>query len=212
MKLHTKQEVILPETLALLCQLQADEEFKDFFLVGGTALALQIGHRLSIDLDLFSQIPFELEPLIEHLVATYGFAVAAQSKNTVLGFVDTIKVDLITHAYPMVQPLVETEGVRLASLLDIGAMKLNVIAKSGERFKDFIDVYYLLERYCLQDLLDAYSSKYAHSNPMIALKAISYFEDIDFAIDPPVMVNPIKPKEIKNRIISAIENPGKRFR
>ena len=78
---------------------------------------------------------------------------------------------------------------------------------SGQRLKDFIDIYYILERYPLSQLLKAYQTKYSHSNPIIALKAITYFEDINPSIDPPIMKDKISLKAIKKRIQKAVESP-----
>lgn len=114
MRLHTNREVILPETFRLLKQLQSAPRQSEFFLVGGTALALQIGHRLSIDLDLFSKKSFETPLIIDHLIKNHRFNLSEQSKNTVLGFIDSIKVDFITHAYPLINPLIELNDLRLA--------------------------------------------------------------------------------------------------
>ena len=142
--LHKDQNVILSTTLELLVTLQQDEELSSFFLVGGTALALQIGHRFSVDLDLFTQNPFDTQSLSDSLASKYDFKISSVSKNTLLGVVNSVKVDFLTHAYPLVNPILEIEGLRLASVEDIGAMKLNAIAHSGQRLKDFIDVYCLL--------------------------------------------------------------------
>jgi hypothetical protein len=95
MQLHTNKEVIYPQTLSLLKQLQADSRLDSFFLVGVIALALQIGHRLSVDLDFFSEKPFETAPLIEYLSKNHDLNLSAQSKNTVLGFIASIKVDFM---------------------------------------------------------------------------------------------------------------------
>jgi predicted nucleotidyltransferase component of viral defense system len=180
--IHKDPKVILPETLDLLRQIQQDMVFKDFFLVGGTALALQIGHRLSIDLDLFSTQPFDNQELESYLTEIYRFQTDYVATNTLKGFIRNIKVDFITHAYPLVNPLIVEETLLLASLEDIGAMKLNAIAHSGNRQKDFYDLYFLLEYHPLIDFLNAYQIKYANSNPVIPLKAITWFEDIDFEI------------------------------
>jgi len=212
MELFRDISVIEEITLDLLEGLQKDPALDSFFLVGGTALALQLGHRLSIDLDFFTTESFDIQPLIDHLAAHYSFSLSATSKNTILGFVDQVKVDFITHPYALVEPLVLVEHLRLASLLDIGAMKLNAIANSGERYKDFIDVYYLLERFSLDQLLEAYAQKYLHSSPMIPLKAITYFDDLDMDIDPPVLKMPLEVDAVKERLMAAVESTGRIFR
>ena len=209
--LHKNKEIILPETLSLLKDLQRDEMLADFFLVGGTALAVQIGHRFSVALDLFTLHSFDNQVLSEHLVRSYGAQISAVSKNTVLAAIRGVKVNLITHAYPLAGGLLEEEGLRLASMEDIGAMKLKAIAHSGQRLKDFIDVYFILERLPLEKVLGAYEKKYPHANLMIPIKGLTYFEDIDPEADPPIMGTKVSLESLKARLVAAVEAPGRVF-
>ena len=175
-----RKETVSKPTLELLKALMLDDLFKNFFLVGGTALALQIGHRLSIDIDLFTLNSFNEEDLLYALEGKYNFQLDYRSKNTLKGAIEDVKVDLITHNYPLVKPLQETDGVRMASLPDIAAMKLNAISGDGSRIKDFIDIAYLSTRLTLSDMIDAYEGKYASRNPAMVIKALDYHADIDF--------------------------------
>ena len=175
--LHKTADIILPPTLNLLEELQQDEQLDAFTLVGGTALALQIGHRFSVDLDFFCFEAFDTQTLSEHL-SGYGFHISAIEKNTLLGVIRGVKTDFIVHQYPMVKPLVREDGLRLASIVDISAMKLNAISHNGQRLKDFIDIYCLLETLPLQSMLDAYTQKYPNSNLMIPLKGVTYFDEV----------------------------------
>jgi len=209
--IHKDPAVIHPETLSLLTQIQEDPFFSDFFLVGGTALALQIGHRLSIDLDLFTISPFDNQQVETHLSLTYGFQTDYVAANTLKGFIQNIKVDLLTHPYPLVNSPVQEEGLLLASVLDIGAMKLNAIAHSGNRQKDFYDLYFLLEHYPLQELLHAYQKKYPNSNTMIPLKGMTWFEDIDFELEKPMLKRRVAFKVVEKRILEATQSPEKVF-
>src|SRR5690606_2443882 len=88
-------------------------------------------------------------------------------------------VDFITHAYPLVKEFRLDEGIRLASLEDIAAMKLNAIVGNGTRLKDFIDMAYLSSYLSLKDMLDAYEHKYSTRNEVLVLKALSYFNDVN---------------------------------
>ena len=204
-------DVILPETYNLLHQIQQDPFFDSFFLVGGTALALQIDHRLSIDLDFFSMKPFDNQQVEGYLSGQYGFQTDYVANNTLKGFVHNVKVDFLTHAYPLVRPLIQEEGLILASLEDIGAMKLNAIAHSGNRQKDFYDLHFLLEYYSLQTFLLAYQTKYSNSNPIIPLKGITWFEDIDFEIEKPMLKRKVSFDAIKKRLLEATNYPEKVF-
>lgn len=209
--LHKSPEVILPETLELLEQIQQDEAFNEFFLVGGTALALQIGHRLSVDLDFFSTSPFDNFQIESYLSQQYGFSTDYVAANTLKGFVQNVKIDFLTHAYPLVNPLRREDNLLLASTQDIGAMKLNAIAHSGNRQKDFFDLYFLLEHFSLHSLLDAYQIKYPNSNPIIPLKAIVWFEDIDFEIEKPMLKRKVSFGEVKSRLMKAATRPDEVF-
>lgn len=209
--LHKNPTVILPETLQLLEQIQQDEVFRDFFLMGGTALALHIGHRLSVDLDFFTLAPFDNAFLEAHLHQQYGFSTDYAAANTLRGTALRVKVDFLTHAYPLVKPLCNEDGLRLASLEDIGAMKLNAIAHGGNRQKDFYDLYFLLEYRSMRTLLDAYQSKYPNSNPIIPLKGLTWFEDIDFELERPLLAHAIDFEVVKTRLIEATNQPDRIF-
>lgn len=209
--LFKSSQFIPPATLELLENLQSDSELTNFFLVGGTALALQLGHRQSIDLDLFTTLPFETAHLQEYLNKKYQFHTDKVGTNTLIGLIGGIKTDFITHAYPLVKPIVETETLRFASVEDIAAMKLNAISHSGQRLKDFVDVYFLLEKMPFDAMLGAYSIKYPQSNLIIPMKAITYFGDINFDHDRPIMVKNVPFKKIEKRLAMAVLKPDSTF-
>ncbi len=210
--LHKAPSTILPETLTILETLQRDPFLDDFFLVGGTALALQIGHRQSIDLDFFTLKPFENQELGDYLIQAYDFNIDYISKNTIKGFIQNVKVDFLTHGYILLKPFVIEDGLKLASIEDIGAMKLNAISHSGTRQKDFYDLYFILEYLSLDDLVHAYKRKYPNSNAVIPLKAINWFNDIDFEIERPLLAQKISFKQVEKRLKSAVNQPRKVFR
>jgi nucleotidyltransferase AbiEii toxin of type IV toxin-antitoxin system len=209
--LFKSSQIIPPATLELLERLLSDSELSDFFLVGGTALALQIGHRQSIDLDLFKVSSFETAHLQDFLIKEYQFQIDKLGVNTLIGSIEGIKTDFITHAYPLVNPLLEIENLRLASLEDIAAMKLNAISHSGQRLKDFVDVYFLLEILPFNAMIKAYSIKYPQSNLMIPMKAVAYFGDINFDQDKPMMVKNAPFKKVEKRLTSAVQKPNATF-
>ncbi|MBS1578575.1 MAG: nucleotidyl transferase AbiEii/AbiGii toxin family protein [Bacteroidetes bacterium] len=207
--MFTNAEIIAPTTLRLLQELMVDEQLKIFYLVGGTALALQIGHRYSIDLDLFTSQPFNTEELQYYLSTNYNFKTDLLATNTLKGFIQNVKCDFITHSYFMVSNLHFENGVRIISLRDIAAMKLSAIAQNGSRYKDFIDIFYLLKYLSLNEMLEAFKLKYPLSSVLIAVKGLSYFEDINFDFDKPVVLEKISFTKIKNRILNAIQHPDK---
>jgi hypothetical protein len=131
-----------------------------------------LGNRISIDLDLFSNSSFDVESMLSSLENNYQFKLDYESKNTLKGEIDGIKVDFITHSYSLVRPLILSEEIRMASLEDISAMKLNAIAGNGTRLKDFIDLAYLSTKLSLAEMVNAYEQKYASHNPTIVIKAL----------------------------------------
>jgi hypothetical protein len=209
--LHKDPSIVKPATFKLIQQLQALPELAEFYLVGGTALALQLGHRNSIDIDLFTKNDFTPESLLKFLERGFSIQPSFATKNTLLSIINTIKVDFITHAYPLVLPPITEEGITFLSLQDIAAMKLNAISNSGKRLKDFIDVYFLLEHFSLSEMIEFYTIKYPRFNPLIALKAINYFEDIDPAIDPPQLREKLPLPNIKKRIEESVLHSRKKF-
>ncbi len=173
-------QTVKGETLDLLTRLMQDSTLADFNLVGGTALALYLGHRMSIDLDLFVPRPFDAEELKMHLTTNYGFKNRFVEKHTLMGYIDDVKVDLITHAYPYVDERhITGEGIRLISMRDIAAMKLSAIVGNGTRLKDFIDVAFLSTRMSLSDMLRDYERKYANTTALSALRSLTYFDDVN---------------------------------
>ena len=182
-----------------------------FYLVGGTSLALQLGHRNSIDIDLFTDKEFDSEELLQFLSKKYSVIPTFQKKGTLLTVVDSVKTDFVRHDYPLVMPPIKEEGITFLGKEDIAAMKLNAISNSGKRLKDFIDVYYLLEHFSMDEMISFYTTKYPRFNPLIALRSVNYFEDIDPAIDPPKLKEKLPLVEIKKRINDAVLHSKKRF-
>jgi predicted nucleotidyltransferase component of viral defense system len=205
------KETIDAATLELLKRLMGDERLQGFVLVGGTSLALQIGHRISVDLDLFIEKEFEADELREYLERYYHLQTDYLAFATVKGEIEGVQVDCIAHAYPWLKPFVLEEGVRLASLEDICAMKLNAIAGNGTRIKDFVDVAYLSSMFSLEQMLKFYEEKY-HANPLMPLKGIVYFADINKNA-PVKMANgkPLDWKSIEKRLLAMEKFPQRVF-
>jgi hypothetical protein len=205
-----RTETVEAGTLDLIKTFMSDHYFNEFNLVGGTALALKIGHRISIDIDLFSTTPFNSSDLGRHLTTTYQATEVRVITNGVFCFVNNIKIDLLTHQYPLVKNIDVTEGVRMVSLLDIGAMKLNAIFGSGKRLKDFVDMYALLEIYPLEEMLDACRQKYVDLNINMVKNSLIFHDDIIFT---PIefLGAEINWPEIAERLKNSYHNPHTTF-
>src|SRR4030042_7022110 len=104
--------------------------------------------------------------------------------NTLKGVIAGINLDFIAHKYPLAGKSITTEGIRMLSIADIAAMKLNAIAGDGTRIKDFIDIYFIFKQYNLGQVLDFYAAKYTKRNQLNALKSLSWFDDIDETVWP----------------------------
>lgn len=210
--LHKDKFIVAPATFKLIQELQALPKLKGYNLVGGTALAFQLNHRNSVDIDLFTQIEFNTSELLDYLnEQKFRVEILYNFKNTIIGLINKVKVDFITHNYPFVKPPITEEGITFLSKEDIAAMKLNAISNSGKRLKDFIDIYYLLEHFSMNEMIEFYTIKYPDFNPLIALRAINFFDDIDPAIDPPKLREKLTLPSIKKRINSAVIHSKKKF-
>lgn len=175
-------------------------EFGNLYLVGGTSLALQLGHRMSVDIDLFGRInlsEFEISELIKGFGKT---TLINKSKNISIYSIEGIKVDFVNYPYKWIDDALLQEGLRMAGKRDIAAMKLNAIAGRGSK-KDFIDLFYLLEEFSLQEMLGFYKEKYPEGSEFLVLKSLSWFIDADNEPDVLILTQ-IKWPEIKQRIIT----------
>lgn len=207
------QETVAASTLDLIRRLMADARLQEFYLVGGTALSLTIGHRISDDIDLFTSKSFDAAKLAVHL-KVYKIENVQVAPNTVSGFIEDVKTDFIAHQYPLLKSIKTPEGIQMLDNEDIAAMKFNAIIQNGTRIKDFVDIYYLLERLPLRVLLDAYEKKYAVArvNRQMASQALLYDKDIDFSVPVNFIKDTgIKWPEIRQRLQQAIKNPDQPF-
>lgn len=203
--LHT--ETIDQSTLELLKKLQSRKYLDGFFLVGGTALALLYGHRKSIDIVLFSDFSFDSGKLLENLSSDFQFQLFFSAENTIKGSINGIQVDFIAHRYPLIGQSLRVDGISILAVEDIAAMKLNAIAVSGQRVKDFIDLYFLLDSFTLSELISFYKQKYAQYNEVNVLKSITWFNDVVMEDWPVVLKDKnLKWEDVKDRIVKETEN------
>jgi hypothetical protein len=195
---------ILPEEqLRLFKTLSGQSFIKDFYLAGGTCLALQIGHRQSIDFDFFIPADFNTSLIVNTLSQIGVYTRDNEEKNTVNGSLNGVRISFFGYRYGIIDDFIKVGNIRLAGLKDIAAMKLEAIAGRGSK-KDFIDMFFLLQHYSLRDMLSFHSLKYGTglSNQYHLLKSLVYFADAeDEAM--PIMKVKIKWKEVMAKIIAA---------
>lgn len=205
------KETIEPKTLELLIDLQKEPLLSTFNLVGGTALALHLGHRKSIDLDFFSSEYFDLEEVKMMLIKKYDFKVSYSRSQTLKGFINGVKVDFIKFDYPHLHNCDIIDEVRIESIPDIIAMKLLSITDNGSRIKDFIDIAYLSSWFSLEEMLQFFIRKITNSNIMMPIKALTYFDDIDFNESIVMLNNDFDWNKIAARLIDMTKEPNRIF-
>jgi predicted nucleotidyltransferase component of viral defense system len=132
----------------------------NWYLAGGTALALQIGHRESIDFDFFQKNEFDTEKLFQEVKHIFPSAQKTfTERNTLYIDVDTIKISFIQFPYKQLEPFLETDILRIAHPRDIAAMKLSAIQQRSTK-KDYIDIYFLLQNMSIDELCSCYFEKF----------------------------------------------------
>ncbi|MBR4198920.1 MAG: nucleotidyl transferase AbiEii/AbiGii toxin family protein [Bacteroidales bacterium] len=197
-------QTIHPDTLELLRKLSLLPELSQMRLVGGTALALQYGHRQSIDLDFFGEMTNAPDEIINKM-SEFGDCVVLNNQKSILQLVVSgVKVDVIDYSlYKWIDSPVCENGLKLASVQDIAAMKINAIEGRGSR-KDFIDVYMLLKKYSLDEILGFYKQKYPNYSIFRALLSLTFFEDAERE-SMPIMLIDDSWEQMKKNILSVVE-------
>ena len=176
-----------------------------FYLAGGTALALQFGHRISVDLDFFCQNIFSVTLLVEKLNTIGNLNIEDQSKSTFNGMLDGVKISFFHYPYPLIFKRKDFMGVFLADERDIGAMKVQAISDRGNK-KDFVDLFVLLRKYSIEELLGFFNKKYEkfNLNRLHILKSLSYFYNADENPEP-IYIHPIAWTEVKKVIKNKVD-------
>ena len=196
-------QTILPDTLELLKRLSAQPEMQGMRLVGGTSLALQYGHRQSVDLDFFGKLTVSQDDILSMMERMGSYRLRNRTSSILQLIVDGVMVDIVDYSrYPWIDNPVCHEGVTLASPKDIAAMKINAIEGRGSR-KDFIDIYLLLQHYSMDDLLAFYSQKYPNYSIFRALLSLTYFDDAESEAMP-IMFIPDTWDDIKAHISATV--------
>lgn len=164
------------------------DKMADYALVGGTALSLRYGHRLSVDLDLFVNSGFDHIEVRKYLLSEFKEQLLYESDNVnnigIFCYISGVKVDIVNYRHPLLEPMVVEDGIRSYSDADISAMKIQAILGRGRK-KDFWDLHELLQNYSLQQISDWHRKKYPGQMLAISIpNAISYFTDAEDSEDP----------------------------
>jgi hypothetical protein len=152
-----KKETLPKHSFKLLQEIASIKTFEEFYLAGGTALALQIGHRESIDLDFFTGKEFKTA-ILSKFPTTYQ--VVSLNDNSIELIAERTKVFFFYFAFPLYKDLINVEGIRFADPVDIGLMKLLALQGRTTR-KDIIDLYFIdKEIMPLEELLQLFEKHY----------------------------------------------------
>ncbi len=177
-------ETVSPTLLTIIRAVSGHPFFADFRLVGGTSLSLQLGHRMSIDADFFSNDPFEKEAAQQILAQLLpGFQVLRNSLHGFAAMYQGVKLDMYTWQVPFLLPAIEEHGMRLAALPDIAALKLEAISNRKEE-KDIRDIHALLKRFSMGEMLQFFKERYPNFSTRVAADHLlaAPFVDRDLSI------------------------------
>lgn len=191
-----------PRTLEILRAIMSVAIFSQTRLVGGTSLALQLGHRKSIDLDFFGCIKSENEEIKDVLRDIGRLSVIKESRYIKIYMVDDIKIDFVDYVYKWIDAPLCDGDIRLASMKDIAAMKINAVEGRGTK-KDFVDIYFLLRHFTLEQILSFYKAKYPENSEFRALMSLTYFDDAEPQIAPEMLI-PVEWEKMKETIRQAV--------
>lgn len=167
------------------------------YLAGGTALALRFGHRLSLDLDFFTQEPFEALELIPQLKSIGQFELDREGWRTVLGTFEKVKFSIFYYEYPLLVKTDDFQGIKISNLSDLAAMKLAAVGDRGTR-RDFVDLFFLKDHFSVKQMLEFYDQKFgkAEERTYHILRGLQYFVDAEEQ-EMPTMLKKVSWKDIR---------------
>ncbi len=173
---------VLPgNTKAVLATLEKSEIIQKAYLAGGTALALQLGHRISYDLDFFTQEEFDEQMLLPEIKKISNFQVEKIAWRTILGKFKDVKFSIFYYKYPLLYVARKFGMVNVTDVRDIAAMKIAAVASRGTK-RDFVDLYFICkESISLSDAIQLYDKKYENlaTTKIHIMKSLVYFEDAE---------------------------------
>ena len=193
------QEIISKKTRTNLEILRKSGALQDFYLVGGTGVALQLKHRLSLDLDFFTKEDINTKALIQKIKNLGSFSIEKEAQNSLTGVFQGTIITFLKYDYPCLFRFKNLEGIKIADLKDIGCMKISAVSSRGTK-KDFIDLFFICQKtISLGELLKLFEKKYksVDYNMIHILKSLVYFEDAE-KNPMPKMIIPVSWKEVKS--------------
>jgi len=197
-----KSEVLSEKTKALFEKFESRDLPPKSYLAGGTAIALHIGHRQSVDLDWFTQSEFDEKVWQMKWETEWNFNMQSRDWQTLVGEIAGVKTSLYFYKYPLIGDIATYRGLQIASLKDLAAMKLDTVLSRGTK-RDFVDLYFLMKEYGPELMLDFYDQKYGSfaEREILIRKSLVYFKEAD-SDEMPKMLVPVDWKKIKNFFLS----------
>ena len=204
-----QKEAVVPEMINMIKELQGNSLFKDHILAGGTALALQLGHRTSTDIDLFTPNMQNAAALTDHFRKNYKYAdIDTANGNFIRIYVNNIKVEMIYDDEKILEAPINEENMRLFTMNEIAAMKLRAITGRTEA-RDFIDMAYLLKEIPLGKIFELYKKKYGMISPLYMKRALltksREIKENQWLVDIKMLRHDIIPQDVPKIIEKEIE-------
>ncbi len=201
------KQYISEDTLDALSELRSVLNRHSFYLAGGTGLALQLGHRYSLDLDFFTEKIFNTEILSKELIDKSAKIKVAE-EDTVHTEIYDVFISFFYYPYPLVFPVIGFQGISVADFRDIAAMKLIATSQRAEK-KDYFDMVFIFKCISPADLKGIMEKKFPKGrlNWHHITKSLFYFDDVEHSPDP--KCDKMSWKEVKNYLLShqkGIEN------
>lgn len=174
------QEALTEEGVKIFQKL---EQFGGFYLAGGTALALQIGHRISVDFDLFSDddIPKELLERVEKTFSESTISPLVNNPEELSVLIGGLKLTFLKYPFPVIREMTDLDGLKALGILELSATKAYTIGRRGS-FKDYVDLYFVLSdnQANLEQIIELSEQKYGNEfNSRLFLEQLIYLEDIE---------------------------------
>lgn len=183
-----------------------------YYLAGGTALSLHLGHRFSNDLDFFSLTPEDPLAIRNQLINIGKLEIEQNEEGTFNGSLNKVKLSFFIYPYPLIYPAHNYEGIKIADILDIACMKIDAISSRGKK-RDFIDLYFICQKIKpLDELFTIFAKKYKKTkfNTFHILKSLAYFEDAEKE-KAPIMIEKIDWEEVKKFFEKEAVRLGKKY-
>jgi len=194
-----------------LLKYQNEPFFNNYHLVGGTSLTLQIGHRISDDIVLFTEELLDKEKILRFAGDLHKDFEIINNENKILQIKyphKNLKIDFVQYPYKLLDPVIKTsEGIHMLGKNDISAMKMSAVGQRGYEAKDFVDLYFLLKELSIDKIVENFKIKYETDNIIHYLKSMIYFDDVtpESWKSIKMISKRISTNEIKNTLIDNVK-------